>query len=151
MKVEELMIGDWVKYLGRQWRVIDIATTSHYPITLGEDYFEKCDDNGTRFLNKQEIEQVDPIQITSELLYQNGIELVDVGDNGPSTPPKHRNRYEKYFIHTKWKDTHLWFDRTTKKYHLSNMGEAKIEYVHELQHALRLCRVDLDLNVAKLQ
>lgn len=136
-----------MKYLGRSWRVLDIESTSHFPLTLGENYFEECGDNGTRLITKNEVADVDPIPIADDILTRNGIGLLEVGDNGPSTPPKYRNRYEKWFIHTKWKDTYLWYDRKTKKWHLANMNAAQFEYVHEFQHALRMAGMEKEIEM----
>ena len=120
MKATELMIGDWVQY--------NCDDCKGKPTKI-----EAFDFNALQFF--------DPIQITSEILEKNGITLLEVGDNGPSTPKKYLNRFEKWFIHTTWKDTFLWFDRYTKEYHLHNMSGAEFKYVHELQHALRLCGI----------
>ena len=84
------------------------------------------------------LDEVRPINITNAILEANGITLLEVGDNGPATPKKHLNRYEKWFIHTTWKDTFLWYDRMADHWHLQDMSGARFHHVHELQHALRL-------------
>lgn len=142
MKVEELMIGDWVKHLGRQWRVIDIATTSHYPITLGEDYFEKCDHNGTRLLNKQQIEQVDPIPISGEILEQNGWKHFSKDNQKLDF---HNTEHWLLYKCEAWRlnDNTILYFRIQYDHHTQYVG--KIQYVHELQHALRLCGIEKDI------
>lgn len=87
------------------------------------------------------------IPLTPEILEKNGIKLLEVGDNGAATPAKDRNRFEKWAIHTQWKDTYLWYDRQAKYWHLSNMGAARLHFVHELQHALRLCEINKEIEL----
>lgn len=126
----DLMIGDWVKSRGKIEQV-----TSVYDGYICTDSFEDSHDY-----------YFDPIPITAEILEKNGIKLKEVGDNGISTPPEWRNRFEKWVLRTQWKDTFIWYDRTAKYWHLyDNMGAAKLLYVHELQHALRLCGIEKEI------
>lgn len=113
MKSNELMLGDIILKDGQPGRVIEL-----YGGEVADCYA--------------------PVFITPEILEANGITLLEVGDNGPATPKKHLNRYEKWFIHTTWKDTFLWYDRMADHWHLQDMSGARFHHVHELQHALRL-------------
>ena len=120
MKEAEIMIGDWM-----DWSKSPFANPHFYSQVVE--------------LEKDGISPCVGIPITHEILEKNGITLLEVGDNGASTPKSQRNRYEKWFIHTKFVDTYLWYDRLSMRWHLHNMSGAKFKHVHELQHALRLC------------
>lgn len=129
------MIGDWVKVTNSDevsfCIVCGIDRDNVLVVKPGKSiaypYAEEC---------------LEPIPLTAEILEKNGIKLLEVGDNALATPAKHKNRFEKWEIHTPWKDTYLWFDRQAKYWHLHNMGAARLYYVHELQHALKLCKID---------
>ena len=86
------------------------------------------------------------IPITPQLLEANGITLVEVGDNGPSTPAKYRSRFEKWRISTKWKDINLWYDRTAKYWHIQGMEAAHLHTSKQLQKALYMADIPLELN-----
>ena len=70
MKATELMIGDWVN--------------SDFGIFQINEIFDDAvrDDRG----NDYEFDCIHPILLTAEILKNNGFELVEIGDNGPSTP-----------------------------------------------------------------
>lgn len=139
MKATDLMIGDWVTF----------RDDPNIPIKIWG-----INEDGTAFAFIDKDRPLDEIAIddeiigiplTSEILEKNEIKLLEVGDNGAATPAKDRNRFEKWAIHTQWKDTYLWYDRQAKYWHLSNMGAARLHFVHELQHALKLCGIDKEI------
>ena len=137
MKQEELMIGDWVLY-----------AELDYPVRitgLGEeaDVFWHDEDNTTH----EPYFKLSPIDLTDEILKANGFVLLEVGDHGAATPAQYRDRFEKWMLHTKWQDVILWYDRRTEKYNLHDMNGAKLQFVHELQHALRLAGIDFDIKL----
>ena len=133
MNTNELMVADLVYKKERD----------HYlPVRIIAIYEDNVD---WKFRNTEGVISVNgikPIPITAKILEANGITLLEVGDNGPATPEKHLNRYEKWFIHTTWKDTFLWYDRMADHWHLQDMSGARFHHVHELQHALRLAGLD---------
>lgn len=135
MKATDLMIGDWVTF----------RDDPNIPIKIWG-----INEDGTAFAFIDKDRELDEIAIddeiigiplTSEILEKNEIKLLEVGDNGGATPARYKNRFEKWEIHTQWKDTYLWYDRQAKYWHLSNMGAARLHFVHDLQHALRLCGI----------
>ncbi len=128
MKANELMIGDWVE---PDQCMVPTMYTRVAMIMPDGVHMEEAE-------RQFDFEELHPIYVTKEILEANGITLLEVGDNGPATPKKHLNRYEKWFIHTTWKDTFLWYDRMADHWHLQDMSGACFLYVHELQHALRL-------------
>ena len=138
MKASELMIGDWV--------LVDDTPVQMHMITANGQYDVIRNGVVSRILNDNET-AISPIPLTAEILKKNDIVLLEVGDNGPATPPAHRNRYEKWFIHTTWSDTHLWYDRHTERWHLRDMGAARFRHVHELQLALRLSGIKKEISL----
>lgn len=132
-----------MKYLGRQWRAIEVAPPNFYPIALGENYFEKCGDNGIRLLNKQETEQVEPIPISGEILEQNGWKHF-----GKDNKKLNFHNTEHWLLDKceAWRlddNTILYFRIQSNDHHTQYVG--KIQYVHKLQHALRLCGIEKDI------
>lgn len=146
MKATDLMIGDWVQ-------VIDAATSTPYYCRVRYTIWPSMEnaliglDNKEIFTQSVPADCLCPIPITPEIFEENGIKLLEVGDNGVATPAKYRNRFEKWEIHTQWKDTYLWYDRQAKYWHLHDMGAARLYYVHELQHALKLCGIDKEITL----
>ena len=119
IKCRDLMYGDWCcdKH-GFQWQIIGV----------GDDYayatFEGNEGDPWEFDDKDD--QPEPIPITPEILEKNG-----------------------------WKETEYWHEykdgNTIIQYSLSNIWgiingveieHFKCEYVHQLQHLLRLCGLD---------
>lgn len=146
MKANELMIGDYVTFADCQ--------NDKYPSIIkiwqiNEDGESFASIDGGKAVDEITIDdEIVGIPITPKILEKNGIKLKEVGDNGISTPPEWRNRFEKWVLRTQWKDTFIWYDRTAKYWHLyDNMGAAKLLYVHELQHALRLCGIEKEIEL----
>lgn len=137
MKREDLMIGDWVDLPELSYDVrVDCLGPS--------DMFWR---HGDGAVSKTPYENVDPIWLHPDVLRDNGFVLVEVGDHGAATPPQFQNRFEKWLLKTQWQDVILWYDRRTEKYNLHDMNGAKLQFVHELQHALRLAGIDFDIEL----
>ena len=133
MKATELMIGDWVN--------------SDFGIFQIKEIFDDAvrDNRG----NDYEFDCIYPISITSDILKSNGFELVEIGDNGPSTPKANVNRYEHWECKTAFQTFYLIYDRRVKKYSLNAFSNhiINIMYVHELQHAMRVCGVEKEIEL----
>ena len=151
MKTSELMIGDIITFkdsvqadeIPIPVKVVALGYQHHGEenealVRIGDD--DTCD-----------IVTIDEefvgYPLTAEILEKNGIKLEEVGDNGISTPPTWRNRFEKWVLRTQWKDTFIWYDRTAKYWHLHDMGAAKLHYVHELQHCLKLVGIEKEIEL----
>ena len=117
MDVKELMIGDWV---------MDIKPDADGEIM---EYQVEAED----LVNKCFYENVKPIPITPEILEKNG--FVKEGD------------YGNYIMELRV--ANITFLHTTKYYlrinGITHKYEGLIKYVHELQHALRLCKIDKEI------
>ena len=62
-------------------------------------------------------------------------------------PKMQKSSFEKWMARTKWRDIVIWYDRRTETYNLKDMGAAKIKYIHELQHALKLAGIEKDIEL----
>ena len=133
MKATELMIGDWVN--------------SDFGIFQINEIFDDCvrDSRG----NDYEFDCIHPILLTGDILKSNGFELVEIGDNGPSTPKANVNRYEKLECKTAFQTFYLTYDRRTRKYSLNAFSNhiINIIYIHELQNAMRVCCVEKEIEL----
>lgn len=121
MNVRDLNILDWVS-----WDNIPCQVTA-----IGCDYIEttKCG------ITLAESHLLRPIPLTPEILKKNGFEL-------------QRDKSELGTLDTYWLGNELGAFRIHR---LNNgdyqFGLAKIKFVHQLQHALRLCGIDKEIKV----
>jgi hypothetical protein len=123
MKANELMIGDWLKhYNGTPMQVTKI-TTEHFA----------CAENGGancwEYNNKYE-----PILITLEILKKNGLA------NDPYGCHFKEDEYMELEISAE--EEGIYWTINYNEY-----GILKLKYVHQLQHALRLCGINKEIVV----
>ena len=130
MKVEDLMINDFVWYNGRNLKVAaipnEIDTVILYELgTIGYEVG---------------ISDIKPIPITKEILEKNGFEEV--------------TSHSYYYTDTKAED-HLtiimsleddgyWRVRIVNGYEFIRVY---IKYIHELQHAIKLCKINKEITL----
>lgn len=122
MKTEELMIGDWVLWDN---------TLPCIVTTIGCDYIEttKCG------ITLAESHLLQGVPLTREILEKNGFNLSS-------------DKSELGTLDTYWLGSELGAFRIHR---LNNgdyqFGLAKIKYVHQLQHALKLCGIYKEIEV----
>lgn len=137
MKATELMTGDWVRIT--PYDIIDKVECllTKYAITSDGRY--PC--------GQCEYEDIEPILLAPEILKKNGFELVS-----------HIERVTKAFIdlYDLWEceiisqqTLRLFYDRNSKDYRLHAFGDniRNIYFVHELQHAMRVCGVEKEIEL----
>ena len=151
MKAKELMIGDWV-------RITDDDTDQHFdaritgvsglgniyaPLPKGEHAYPFSEDCA------------EPIPITAEILERNGFkkrenDIYHIGPRyvlaggredslvivTPEDPPVHGVKYLTE-IHT----------HCIGKSGVNTLHNCDIEYVHQLQHALRICGIEKEIQL----
>lgn len=130
MKATDLMIGDWVQFFGEPHKIIGIRTDTPYPYIktdTGDTWYEW----GLKDL-------ADGISLTQEILEKNGFNK-DIELNGCYWRPDCR----KYCI---VKEIDTWY------FAFRHMGGGHIcisecNYVHKLQHALRLCGIEKKIEI----
>ena len=122
MKANELMVGDWVC-------LPSIMSDDKYPVQVLEiqDDCIKYYSGGKKMMVR--FKHVEPIPLTPEILEKNGFVV------------ESRYCHGKSLQYCELVDG-LWIDITGENYF-----EGKLEYVHQLQHALRLCRIDKNIEL----
>lgn len=123
MKASELMIADIVRYKGNAYKVCGILgyadVTQLHPL-------RKRDAEGKYLLPINTHDDIEPIPLTEEVLKANGIPT-----NGDT------NFFDSdinYYLELQWEDCKLWWTINLAEYSIM-----PFTYVHELQHAMRLC------------
>lgn len=124
------MIGDWVIYNGKPIKVENVCEdfinySPDIPYVQEEFYIEQ--------------DELEPIPLTEEILEKNGIKRSSYDGK----------IYGKYFS----EDEHgrleisvngddIWWSINCEEYHI-----LKLNFVHELQHALRLCGINKEIEL----
>lgn len=133
LKINELSVGDWVQDKnGIYAKVIGIENWS-------DGYFLNIELHGVN-VGVTPLASVHPIPITAEILEGNGFgkktftqdqlfRIVEPNGNMP-------------FIGYRWDSRRVIIERDN-----DYMLRVKAEYIHELQHALRLAGVDKEINL----
>lgn len=111
MKIQDLMINDCVEWMGNYYCKVDL------PLLM------------TEYQDNVDSEFVKPIPLTVEILEKNGFEKVEES----SFVIKRIDFFVKLWIMP------LCVEFEYQSYFDTNEMRIVIEYVHELQHALRLC------------
>lgn len=128
MKAEELMIGDWVniteKNLSGNYQVKEVKRYKVYGVVVGRSYFmwDEC---------------IEPIPLTPEILEKNGFEFVE--DSKISISCSKLLDDNCTSINIQFYDNRSCYFRLCYYGIRSYELRKHIPYVHELQHALRLC------------
>ena len=124
MKANELMIGDWVQLHGKNFRVTAIDGWHIYLKTTDGE----CTDQMACFL--------DPVPITREILENN--RFIRRSSEG----------YPEHYSYELPADNMVFkvFALYDSDFSFNINGCAmSIKYVHELQHALRLCKIEKEI------
>lgn len=116
MKAEDLMIGDWVKFNNSDL-AHQIKAIAGKSVKVDKVYWYSAS-------------KLSPIPITSEILEKNGWEETPTG----------------YVFYTDGKryDNSLWYIFGSNTF-VVNAAEFQIKYVHQLQHALKLCGIEKEI------
>ena len=119
MKANELMIGDWVLDGNHIAQVVLLT----------------CDGIiGTTFNESSNIEVVEPILLTPEILEKNGFKLDKEDGWWWLTPKIGITFWEEGDIELEFENKHSSVD-------------IHIKYLHQLQHALRLCGIEKEIEL----
>ena len=122
MKKEELMIGDWVQDDEPDADGIIIR----YKVEA-EDFTNEAFMNG-----------IEPIPITSEILFDNGFSKYNDGCY---------ERHYTYVLLSEYTNLKLFALYDCDFSYNMNHEAWKIKYVHELQHVIHLCHIDKDIQL----
>ena len=140
MKKEELMIGDWVA-LDMNWAEDDPMYSrldyQPYQIKCGED-FDLAEE--TNCIGDADAYQ--PILINDDILSLNGWERT----GGAS----HRiyGDYNAVIFHWNENRKEIIIDKNGERHYMLKLD---LLYVHELQHALRICGIDTEIKIKQVE
>ena len=135
MKANELMIGDWVlidapdRYAGAHGTICSLM---HHHSDDGAYFYVFVQDKGV-LLREVFNEDLRPIPLTKDILEKNGLNTKDL--------PTHFKEDENF-------DLELWINDAGAICWSINVAEyvvLQLQFVHELQHALRLCGIDKEI------
>ena len=121
MKANELMIGDWVRHVNGTPMQVTKITTVHF--ACAKNGGANCWEYNNKF---------EPIPLTPEILEKNGLENDTLGccfDEDEQMVLEISNTEEGIY----W----------TINY--NEYAILKLKYVHQLQHALRLCGINKEI------
>jgi len=123
MEANELMVGDWVLWKNKKVQIARVGgivySFGHIDVTLAH-----CNDEG--LLETHDIKSISPIPLTEEILKKNFPDPTD----GLTWFPEEGG----FNCHT-----------YVPKCEINAFGLFK--YVHQLQNALRLCGIDIDIQL----
>jgi len=123
MKVNELMVGDWVNVNGLNLKVGAIHADEIGVVDPDYKIYWCSDD---------EFDRIDPIPLTEEILLKNGFDKDE------------RSRYYHEYI----LELELWdFDISWTNAGGFKYEDIRLAYVHQLQHLLRLCGIEKEIEL----
>ena len=132
MKANELMIGDYVNYRGQIIKVTSL--------------YDKGGSNEIGWSDKESVwvngRCIEPIPLTPEILEKNGFEKQQFG-NFIYENDDVNLRIEFYPKNINY--TNGCYDYIDIEKGCVTITEMPIEFVHELQHALRLCEIEKEI------
>jgi len=141
METQQLMISDWVLHEGEPYQIRQLGI---YGINRdGEDYPAVCVGKPKGIGLIIERNEIAPIPLTDEILEKNEFKFycTDVFEEWKSKDKRitihdeeYPNSFNKWSVHVDTED-------------MRTMGYFEITYVHELQHALRLCGIEKEIKV----
>lgn len=124
MKVTDLMIGDYVSFNGTICKVTELSCKKWVKV--------ETEQGELRVNNDYILDSLKPIPLTAEILESNGWKAENLGDE---------YRDDWYYTIKNGFDIHIAEEEDEDRYEveLCNCDNIWLQYVHELQHALKLC------------
>lgn len=146
MEAKELMIGDWVLHEGEPYQIRQLGI---YGVDRdGEDYPAVCVGKPKGIGLIVERNEIEPIPITPEILEKNGFKVKEPESNFKYVTTGRKYTIEFLFfgeaIHgvSTVMDCEVVFSGGLDRIHKCN-----VKYVHELQHALKLCGIEKEIEL----
>ena len=141
MKKEELMIGDWVYNThNRQAEQVQEIGSGLVMLDYNDLY---------------EYDEIEPIALTAEILEQNGFGLNETREDTPRYVWFGESNRNDTIVSVSFYEPPVHGVKALTKIDtdcshgcgVNNVHNCDIEYVHELQHALRLCGIEKDIKL----
>ena len=124
MKANDICIGDWVKFPHGIDKIVDL------PYIVGRGNCASFAASATLF--PIELDKLEPIPLTPEILEKNGWFYNYKFD-------LHIPNEDGIVLQSDYSDKHAYW------WYVGDSVIAPMDYVHELQHALRLCGIDKEI------
>ena len=130
MRIEELSVGDWVRYRDREWQVCSLYKfTEEVGLWRKDSQFCEC------------VSDLHPIPFTPEILEKNGFRklgrfddyVIGERDSNPFIAVRLAEKFVEPTILVKNGGTS------------AHLFDSRGEYVHQLQHALRLAGIEKEI------
>lgn len=138
MKAHELSVGDYVEYRGKPCKIIEVSL---YSVLL------------SGVPAKRSIEHISPIPLTKEIIEYNGF-FVDgiasecVADGAFVEKPLYKCEGDGWFVEFDGWTVRVVCDCPEREVEITPAGLlSENVYVHELQHALNICRIEKEIKV----
>ena len=136
MKATELMIGDWVLYEGEPYQIRQLGIYGEN--RDGEDYPAVCIGKPKGIGLIVERNEIEPITLTAEILEKNGFVKSKYGE---MILDEELGTSEIYIVlEPTYDEAYYWW-------RVNNELITKIKNIHELQHMLRLCNIDKEIEL----
>lgn len=128
MKANELMLGDLVAYRKDFPDRVNAIAIGGHAVSLEHDSW-------------QQMSSISPIPLTPEILKKNGFDFLYSSVPG-GTPQEQRMRKVDTY---KWLELVVNYYHETNDFQMVNFRGVRLNYVHQLQHALRLCGIEKEI------
>lgn len=132
MKATDLMIGDWVQFPHGIDKIVDL------PYIAGKGICASFAASATLF--PVEIDKLLPIPLTKEILIKNG--WLEESDYENDLYGGHFPEDKKLRLELDIDGSEVWWTINSVEYYIIPLC-----YVHELQHALRLCKINKEIEL----
>lgn len=151
MKANEVMIGDWVWYNNQPHQIRQLGIFGEN--RDGDDYPAVCvgKPNGVGLILERN--EIEPIPLTPEILENNGFKK----DAFTNLSPDYYYYDDEYSMSINLNSTcdkskSIWIEKRSSRFSVSieesrNSLDKRPLYVHQLQHALRLCGIEKEIEL----
>ena len=121
LSAKDLMIGDWVSYHG----IVNKVAPAD-------------------FCQKEWIDEIKPIPLTPEILEKNGFKKC-AGNEWSVFKYEDDDYTKKALYQVLWSSDELYLEIASYTSRTGEFNRLGVEFVHELQHALRLCGITREI------
>lgn len=146
MKVEDLVIGDWIyvnPWDDQEPTYPNRVTGIHYNSWRGADY---CDWVDCEVWDEIGLDEIRPIPLTAEILEANKMRPFEIDRLTDKATKKWWAQKGEFYV----KQYHFRHHNFEPEYSIGCHSHTLIEgihYIHELQHALRLCGIEKEIKI----
>ena len=131
MKATDLMIGDWVLY-GQRFAIIKELYNGYVTIL--------CSINGRNEYVEETYDNIEPIPLTLEILKKNKLNINM--NNSYTNILGYFDEDENNLLEIYIEEDEIWWSISYAEYTI-----LRLRYVHELQHALKLCGIKKEIEL----